>query len=104
VTTRGIYDDFLEDNPDILTAALRPQTQRAGRGSSFLDYWRRNQGDVWQGYLSNLGQQALAGQEPSGTYQTFARNYPWMDYWQRLSPRQRGENRSALAPRLRWNL
>ena len=101
MTTRGFFNDFLEDKPDILSSALRPQTPSPGFGNNFLDYWRRRQGDLYQDYLGGLGQTALAGNEPTQTFQSFLRDFPFQQRFQGLSPSQRG---SQAAPPLRFNL
>jgi hypothetical protein len=103
MATPGFYDDFLEDEPDILFQASRPQTRGPGVGGNFLDYWRGRTRDVYQDYLGGLGRQALAGQEPTGSFQSFLGDYPWQDFWRSLSPSQRGDRSSTLAPRLRYN-
>jgi hypothetical protein len=95
---------FLEENPDILFEAQRPQATRPGIGANFLNYWRRHQGDVWSDYLGRFGQTALEGVEPTQGYTSFIKSYPWEDYWKRLSPSQRGEGRGSQGSRLRWDL
>ena len=91
---------FLEENPDILYAAMRPQTG----GYNFMDYWRRQQGNVWGDYLGSLGRTALAGQEPNQSFTSYLTGYPWLQQWMGLGPEQRGERQQRFAPQLRWNL
>ena len=91
---------FLEETPEALYGAMRP---RQGT-SPFMDYWRGQEGRVWGDYMGALGQQAMAGEAPSMFYQDFLGQYPWMDYWRRMSPGQRGERPSMYAPGLRWNV
>jgi hypothetical protein len=93
------FSGFLEDNPSILTEALRPRQTSPGFGSSFLDYWQGRHGNVWNDYLGSIGRSALSGEEPTQSFTDFAGNYNWMDYWRQLSPTQRGTQRS---PSLRW--
>jgi hypothetical protein len=106
MTTRNgfSFDDFLEDNPDILYGGLRPQAQMSGLGSNFLDYWRRRGGNVRQDYLGGIGRTALLGQDPTQTFQSFLRDYDFSGRYRGLSPSQRGESRNILTPRIRYNL
>jgi hypothetical protein len=104
MTTPGFFDDFLEDNPDILFEARRPQIAQAGLGESFLNYWRGRQGDVWRRYLGSIGTSALSGQEPTTTFQSFLSDFSFQDQFRRLSPQGRGQSTSVLAPRIRYNL
>jgi hypothetical protein len=104
MTTRPFLSEFLEDRPDILFQAMRPQDQGPGRGRSFLDYWRGRQGNVWDDYLGSIGKAALAGEIPTQTFQSFLGDYPWQQYWSALSPSQRGDRSGLLTPQLRWNL
>jgi len=94
----NIWQWWLEETPEALYGAMRP---RQG-GRSFLDYWRGQEGRVWGDYMAQLGQMAMAGQPPSLHYQEFLGDYPWTQYWQGLSPGERGERRSTFAPSLRW--
>jgi hypothetical protein len=94
----SLWREWLEEYPEIAYGAFRPQT-----GSpSFIDYWKGHQGDVYSDYLASLGRMTLGGQPPSLDYSSFLGNYPWMQYWQGLSPTQRGEYPSRFAPSLRW--
>ena len=95
---------FLEDNPNMLYQAMRPQQQGAGMGRSFMDYWRGQQGNVWEDYLGSLGRTALGGEIPTQSYQSYLTGLPWMQRWQQMSPGQRKERPSLFSPRLRWNL
>ena len=91
---------FLADNPGMLFQAMRPQA--LSYGSNFLDYWRGQQGNVWGDYLGLLGKEALGGNVPNLSYQSFLGNYPWLQRWFQMSPEERGERPSLFAPRLRW--
>jgi hypothetical protein len=93
-------DSFLEDNPNILFEALRPQT--ASR--SFTDYWRGRYGSVLGDYIGGIGRTALKGTIPTEKFQDFVGEYPWTAYWEGLSPSARGERPSMYAPRTRWNM
>jgi len=95
---------FLEDRPDMLFQAMRPQRQGPGRGQSFMDYFRGQQGNTWDDYLGSLGRTALGGEIPTQSYQSYLGNYPWMQRWQQMSPGQRGERPSLFAPRTRWQV
>lgn len=96
----NIYRDWLEETPSALYGAMRPQT-----GSQpFMDYWKGQQGNVWEDYWSKLGTMALGGQAPSLNYSDFLSNYPWMSDWLKMGPGQRGERSSLFAPRTRWNI
>jgi hypothetical protein len=101
---RTFLDAFLEDNPDILFGALRPQT--ASR--SFTDYWRTREGAVRGDYLAGLGRSAMQGgiskTNPGQKYSDFLGDYPWEAFWQGLSPQARGERPSMGAPRLQYRL
>lgn len=104
MTTQGFYDDFLEDNPNILYNAVRPVTTAPGRGRSFLDYWRGQQGNVYQDYLGGLGRTALSGQEPTQTFQSFLGDFDFEGFYRGLSPTQRRGGQRAAAPRPRYLL
>ena len=93
---------FLEDEPDILYEARRPQTQRAGLGRNFLDFYRNRFGDVRNQYLGSLGRTALSGQEPTQDFSSFLDDFDFEGRFRQFSPTQRGD-RSALAPRIRYN-
>lgn len=91
---------FLEETPDILYGAMRPQW-----GSfNFGDYWRRQQGDIYGDYLGGLGRTALGGQIPTQTFTNYLTNYPWLSRYMGLPPEERGERQSRFAPRMRWSL
>ena len=90
-------DPFLEEEPDMLFQALRPQTGARG----FIDYWRKQQGDIWQDYLGNYGQIALGGQIPNLTYQGFLRDFPFLQEYLKLSPWERGQRQPG---RTFWNI
>ena len=71
---------------------------------SFLDYWKGQQGNVWNQYMGQLGQMALGGQAPSLNFTDYLEDYPWLKNWQALSPSQRGEYPSQYMSSLRWML
>jgi hypothetical protein len=97
---QGDLANFLEDSPDILFQALRPM-----RGSSsFVNYWRARQGDVFRDYLGGLGRQALSGVTPSGTQTQFLQNYPFLQRFNELGPSARGTQTSRFNPRVRFNV
>lgn len=87
---------FLEDYPEMLYRAFLP-----GGTTPFQDYWKSQYGDVYGGYLGQLGKMALAGQEPTTDFYDYLKGYPFLENWYRQSPSQRGE---TTTPRLRWNV
>lgn len=90
---------WLEENPAALYGASIPQ------GSpSFMDYWNKQQGRVWQQYQSALGQQVMGGEPPSMRFSTFLEQWPFMKRWQALSPAMRGINYGRFAPSLSWRV
>jgi hypothetical protein len=103
-TQRDILDEFLEDNPNLLFQAHRPQTTSPGFGGGFLDYWRGRQGDVYNEYLGDIGRTALRGETPTGSFTSFLSNYDFRDRFSAQSPRERGNRIGSFAPRLRYNL
>ena len=92
----GWFDDVSEGQKAY--AAFRPRTG----GSGYLDYWRRNPGRVREDYFGNLGSQVLAGGAPEGSYTDYLSNYPWMQNYMNLSPRERGVRDVAYAPPARF--
>ena len=99
---KGFWTEWLkgEENPDILYPILRPQTGAPG----FLDYWRRQQRNVWGDYLGALGKGMKADIEPTMSFYDFLRDYPWLQQYLGLAPEARGERMSQFSPRMRWSL
>jgi len=91
--------DWLNEDWAAGFGAYRPQGQ-----TPFANYWRNQQSNVWDDYMSKLGQQAMKGQAPSLNYSDFLGNFPFMQRWRALAPSQRGEYPSRFAPSLRWNI
>ena len=94
------WSQWLNETPDILYAAMRPQTGTR----SFMDYWRGQQGNVYSDYLGRLGGMALGGQNPTLNYSDYLQDYPFLSKWSGMSPGERGEQPQRFAPRVRWNL
>ena len=94
----NIWSHWLEDFP---TAAYQA---RIPKGTpSFQDYWQRQMSKVMGQYEGALGKQAMAGQPPSLLFSDFLGNYPWTQYWNQMSPGQRGLNLN-LSPSVRWRV
>lgn len=90
---------WLEDYPGALYGASIPQGT-----PSFMDYWKGQYGRVQQDYMTSLGQMAMAGEPPSMRFSSFLQQYPFMQRYNLMSPRQRGINRGRFAPSLSWRL
>ena len=96
----SFWSQWLNESPDILYAAMRPQ-----QGSpNFLNYWRSQQGSNYEDYLGRLGRMALGGQDPTLQYSDFLQGYPFLQRWAGMSPGERGEQPQRFSPRLRWNV
>jgi hypothetical protein len=96
------FSEFLGAEPDILYEARRPQTQRAGLGRNFLDFYRSRFDNVRNQYFGNIGRTMESEETPTQTFSSFLDDFDWAGRFRQLSPMQRGD-RSALAPRIRYN-
>lgn len=69
---------------------------------TFQDYWRRQYERTMRNYKGQLGRQAIAGQEPSGTFYSYlTQQSPFQQQWAQLAPWERGQR---SIPSLRWLL
>jgi len=97
---------WLEEEPGVGYQALIPQTLGPSQTISpnFLQYWQRQFQPVYQQYQGALGQQVLAGGEPTLPFTSYLKNFPWWKRWMELDPAQRGERPSQFASGIRWNV
>lgn len=92
--------EWLNEFPEAAYGAYRPQT-----GSrSFLDYWKGQQGNVYNDWWERMGSMARLGQPPNLEFPDFLQGYPWMQRWWELSPSERGERPTLFAPNVRWQV
>ena len=94
----NIWSYWAEENPQALYGAMIPSTTPA-----IQKYWGNQYGDVWQNYMAKLGKMALGGNPPSLNFSEFLGTYPFSQYWNQMSPAQRGV-RTGLYPSMRWNI
>lgn len=94
----NIWKYWLEDTPSALYGAMIP-----GGTKPFSSYWQGQYGNVYQDYMTQLGKSALQGMPPSLSFGSFLGQYPFSQYWNLLSPSQRGL-RTSLYPSLTWRV
>jgi len=96
----NFFEDWLEDDPEVLYRGLVPQNVTR----PFLNYFNSQFGNVYGDYLGGLGRTALSGQEPTQSFGNYLEQFPFMKRWQDLTSQERGETPGRFAPRLRWSL
>lgn len=94
----NIWSYWAEENPQALYNAMIPTSTPAQQ-----KYWGNQYGDVWQSYMGKLAKMALGGNPPNLNFSEYLGTYPWTEYWNQLSPNQRGYN-PYLSSSIRWNI
>ena len=79
---------FLEDNPDVLYGGYLSGLKNPS--NSFLDYWTKNYGNVYNKYLGALGGQALSGNAPSMNFSDYLNSFNFNKQYNLLSPQSKG--------------
>lgn len=91
---------FAREQPEAMYRAFIPQ----GQSSNFLDYWKRQYGDIYGDYWSGLAGTSMSGQPPSQNFEDYLSGFPWLQRYMGLPPEERGERASLYNPRMRWNI
>ncbi len=94
-----IWQGFLEENPELYFQSMIPSGTQ-----SFSDYWRKQYGNVYNQYQGALGKQVLGGGMPTLNFGDYLNQYPFAQYFNQMSPSNRGINLRALSPGLRWGI
>jgi len=88
---------FLGDNPQaVFQSRMARSTPQFGR------FWGNRYNDIYGQYMGQQAQQAQMGQMPSGDFNSFLEQYPWLDKFYSYSPYQRGLSMNRMAPTTRF--
>ena len=97
----SLWDDWLGETP---SAQYFASLQSAEMGPWARRYFSNMYDPIYNQYMGAMGRQVKKGQEPTQTFQNFLDQFKWTKQLQQLSPYQKGQRPSAMAPRSRWQL
>ena len=94
--TSGMWSNWLEEEPTALYG------QYTTGQSPWQRYFADQYSNVRRQYMGALAGQAMGGGMPNLTWAKFMSDFPWLEQFYRVAPRERGERRSIWAPGMKW--
>ncbi len=94
---QDIFKDWLNEDWAAAYGAYQPQSG----AYNYLNYWKGQQGNVWDQYIKQLANMAVSGVSPNLAQTDYLSSYPFMSEYMKMSPQSRGERSPGFA---RWNI